>query len=120
MVELQRAIVYPEILLAQTSLSVPGLMPPTYDIGGKIKTGDNLQEKLSEIDTLIAGEDHSWYQRLVNDVMSSRKSAIFKIAVGSIIVFAATGAGFEFGIRHGRDIRELHGLVEKFRSERKK
>jgi hypothetical protein len=52
-------------------------------------------------------------------VRKGRKSAIFTIGVGSIIIFSAAAAGFEFGVRYGRDIKELGRIIRSSRGPKK-
>jgi hypothetical protein len=99
-------------LPVQSKVEVPGLMPPVLTPEGKVKQPDNLAEKAEEIKRIA--DEKPWLKTLISDVRKGRKSAIFTIGVGSIIIFSAA-AGFEFGVRHGRDIKELGRIIRSSR-----
>lgn len=97
--------------IAQAHIEVAGLQPDVHDIqtGEVIKKG-NFDEKLPEVHEAISSK--LWFYKLLDDVHSGKKSAVVKLALGAIVVTAAIGSGYEFGIRHGKDIREFSHLVK--------
>jgi hypothetical protein len=103
-------------LPVQSKVEVPGLMPPVLTPEGKVKQPDNLAEKAEEIKRIA--DEKPWLKSLISDVRQGKKSAIFTVGVGSIIIFSAV-VGFEFGLRHGKDIRELSRIIRSSRGLKK-
>lgn len=100
-----------DVLIAQIDVSIPGLRPDIRDSNGIIIKSNNLTDLASEARIIFA--DKPWYRPLLNDVRRHKKSAIFLAALGGITIFVATAAGFEFGIRHGQDLRHLPKILRK-------
>lgn len=101
-------------LIAQVGVEVMGLKPETYDRNGNISHPDNLADLAKETQEIFAKKP--WFQPLLEDVLQHKKSAVFITAAGLITIFVATAAGFEFGIRHGRDLRDLQEILRKKQS----
>lgn len=100
-----------EFQIAQTDVLVPGLKPDVRaDVNGPIVKASNLEGLTDKVrDTL---DEKPWYKHLLTDVLEGKKSAVFIVSsIGVLTIFAATAAGVEFGIRHGRDLRELQNLL---------
>jgi hypothetical protein len=74
-----------------------------------VERPDNLEEVLPNLEKEIAARP--WLQQFLEDVRRGERHAIFKLAVGSIIITAAAGAGYELGVAHGRDLRALVDLL---------
>ena len=98
--------------IAEARIPVTGLQPPVHDTkrGEVIKEG-NLTNRLPELNDAI--DKRPWFRQLLKDVRAGKKSAVVTTALGGIVITAAIGAGFEFGIRHGQDLREFSKLLRK-------
>lgn len=119
----------PESFLpVEAVIDVEGLMPatmekvlkltwrgnqPEFQVEEEREIPDNLDDRLPRVAEEI--EKRPWILQLIQDVHDGKKSAIFKVSLGALVVFAALGSGFEFGIRGGRDIRELHSRLRALR-----
>lgn len=86
-------------LPVEIRVEIPGLMPPAEDRPG------NLEQKLPAIQEEL--ERREGLDTLFADVRAHKKSAIFWTVAGGLVIFVATAAGFEFGIRHGQDLKVL-------------
>lgn len=110
------------VLPVQSIIDVPGLRPPVLDRNGKIavdtKTGQalsgNIDSKLSAIEKSVR-EEHGWFPHLVQAVRNNRRSAIVVVATGSLMILSAVGTGYEFGVRHGEDIRKFYTRLQRIR-----
>lgn len=93
-------------------MEVRGLIPPVIEDTGEIRIKGNLDEP--EIQENIINEGN--IEKLKN-MAEQRLHAVWKPKLGKIAIFTATAsaiaAGIEFGIRDGRDIKELYKIVEK-------
>lgn len=98
-------------LIAQVDVEVLGLKPETRDRNGNISDPGNLADLAEKTQKIFV--EKPWFQPLLDDVLQHKKSAVFITAAGLIIIFVATAAGFEFGIRHGRDLRDLQDILRK-------
>lgn len=104
----REAVVVP----VQSVIDISGLIPPTLDSNGQIaidkRTGQtlvgNLDKKLPEIEEVVK-KSHSWLYRLAGEVRDHKKSAIVFAVTGGIMVLSAIGARYEFGVRHGEDLK---------------
>lgn len=100
----------------QAELEVPGLVPWRYDKRfkkeRKVIRPDNLKEKLPILEQEIASKP--WFKDLLEEVHAGEKKGIFTIHPGRIIITVAlaTAIGVEFGIRGGRDLKELRDSVK--------
>lgn len=106
--------------IAQVHVDVPGLMPDIINAKGEMLKQSNLGEKLPFIHDTLEGiepkEHKTFYQKIIEDIHSGKKSAIYTITgIGVLTFFVATVAGFEFGIRHGKDLRHLDSLLQPFK-----
>lgn len=119
--------------LAHRDIPIAGLMPESVRAivrGVRREAGrlivdkvqeykpDNLLEKLSEVDAVT--QQNPWLERLFQDASQGKKSAIFTIGVGTLSIIAAATAGVEFGVRGGKDIKELYNHLQDFRSRHEK
>lgn len=75
----------------------------------------NLVESPEGLDTPEAKKNRTWFQNMVGDVKEGRRSVVWVPTAGAIIFFTAAVAGYEFGIRHAKDIRELAHLAGEFK-----
>src|SRR4051812_41187611 len=111
-----------EVQIAQTEINIPGLKPdkvypPIFNNkSGKIMREGytqeaNLSEKSQEIRDEI--KKRPWLRNLWRDIRAGKKSAIVTVVLGGLVITTAAGAEFEFGIRHGRDIKEIRNLLKR-------
>lgn len=106
----------------ESVIRVIGLRPPVLDSNGQVgidgRTNKpcegNLEEKLPEIEKIIK-RAHHWLPRLVGEVTAHKKSAIVFAAVGGLTILSAVGAGYEFGIKHGEDIRDFYSRIQRIK-----
>lgn len=98
-----------EILIAQIRVDVPGVRPEIRDVNGQVVCPTNL-EGLAKV-ARETFQQKPWFGPLLRDVRQGKKSAIFVTVLGGITIFAATAAGFEFGIRHGQDLKHLPKIL---------
>ncbi|MBI4039060.1 hypothetical protein HY384_03830 [Candidatus Daviesbacteria bacterium] len=102
-------------LPVESVIPVSGLRPPVLNGNGEIAVDGrtnqflegNLEDKMPEIAEIIAKRYH-WVSRLAEEVRQHKKSAIVVAALGGLTILSAVGAGFEFGVRHGEDIRTFY------------
>lgn len=109
-------------ILAQTEIPVPGLMPATVDSNGEEKAPSNFEDIKETIAGILTATEHTetgevkekfgWIRQLANEVREHKKTAIFTIGLGAITVLAASAAGIEFGVRHGKDITRLDEIMQ--------
>lgn len=99
------------VYLAQTTVDIPGFKPDIRGFDGKINIKGNLGELSGEIQGILF--QRSFYRKLLQSVRQDRRSAIFYGVIGGISIVAATAVGFEFGIRHGQDLRILPKLLKR-------
>lgn len=103
-------------IIAQLVLPVSRCLPEVRNAKtDEITEQDTLKENLAELEEEI--KNRPWFKQLLDDVRTDKKSAVFKVIVGGIIVTAATAVAYEFGIAHGRDLKELHELLEKHKKQ---
>lgn len=101
-----------ELLIAEIGVEVPGLKPDVRSsTDDKIIRPSNLDTLAEKVDEILSNKP--WYRLLLDDVSQSKKSAIFTIALGTLTIFVATAAGFEFGIRHGQDLKHLPKILSR-------
>lgn len=92
-------------------VDIPGLRPAVYDSEGKVIEPDNLGDLTEEARAIF--DEKPWYRTLLAEVRQHQKSAIFVTVLGGITIFVATAAGFEFGLRHGQDLRHLPRILRR-------
>lgn len=104
--------------VVSVTIPVPGITPEHFFKDGKLKPG-GIMKKIKA--TLREhGEKGDEERQLVNwthiaeKVKNGEMSGKFKVTSGAIVIFLA-GAGFEFGLRDGKDIKHLLALVHKGR-----
>jgi len=102
---------HPVIPVVSENIPMGGIKPDMVLRDDTIVEG-NFHEKKDLI--LQELNKHPWFMTLAEDVRTNRKSAILVTFVGGVAIIAAAAAGYEFGIRHGRDIKQL------FESKKKK
>ena len=78
----------------------------------------NLDAKLADVADAIKARP--WFRKLVRDVRLGKKTSIVTISLGALVVTTAVGAGIELGIRHGKDLRDLAELIDKFSKRRRR
>jgi hypothetical protein len=95
---------HPIIPVQSGIVLVPGLRPDAFHREGGFTAGnfDELRPQVME-----ALNRHSGFKALVKDIKEHKKSAIIITSVGSLTLLVAAVAGYEFGIRHGRDVQQL-------------
>ncbi len=86
-------------------IEVPGLK------AGNHRSVSNYTELPEEKRRIFS--EKPWYRILLSDVRKHKKSAIFVTTFGGVIIFVAGVAGFEFGVRDGRDLRILPKLLKR-------
>lgn len=97
-------------LPVQTEIEVPGLLPGVFDKDNNCVKPSNLEAKLPELERAIAKK--TWISELLAEVRSGEKKGVFAITPGRLtITVAATALGVEFGIRGGRDLKELWNSI---------
>lgn len=113
-----------ELRPVETVLSIPGLRPGSVDsrvrlvIGGSLPqwevekrmVPDNLNEQIDKVAVAIA--ERPWIDDLIKDIEGGRRSAVYKVSLGAIVILVAGVAGYEFGIREGRDFHNLYERVK--------
>lgn len=97
--------------LAQAGVDIPGLRPEIRGSDGRITRPSNLTDLAEQAKEVFITKP--WYRLLLRDVRQGKKSAVFITVLGGITIFAATAAGFEFGIRHGQDLRNLPRILKR-------
>lgn len=60
-----------------------------------------------------------WFNDLRGDVESGKKRAWYYAAIGGVVVLVGS-AGIEFGLLHGKDIKELIEKVDKYKENHKR
>ncbi|MBI2074646.1 MAG: hypothetical protein HYT83_02275 [Candidatus Levybacteria bacterium] len=118
--------------LVQTIIPIAGLRPeytrrrldlvrggaqPEFVIREETHVGDNLGEKLVEVEQVVA--EKPWLRKLLEDVVNGERSAVFIVTLGALVITTAVGAGYEFGVRGGRDLKELHYRLKEFTDKRR-
>lgn len=98
-----------DIPVGQIDVNIPPLRPDAIDTHGKIIRPSNLLAHARMARESILNT--SWYGPVMKAVREHKKDAIFVTGLGVITIFVA-GAGFEFGVRHGRDIRILQKMLK--------
>lgn len=106
---------YPEQLYpVQVNIDVPGVRPTLRRENGQLQVTSNLEKP--EVAEQLSKEVHEkkpWFVTSLKEaVLRGERSGIWIPVVGGVSVFVAA-AGFEFGIRHGKDIKELYALLSK-------
>lgn len=99
--------------VVQLGVDVPELRPENRDSNGRVTKLSNLSDISIEANKVLS--EKPWYRTLIGDVRKSRKSAIFIVSLGSLIIFVAGMGGFEFGVRNGKDLRILPKLLKRKR-----
>ncbi len=111
MAEIKKGECHVDVSLAQTHISIPGLTPDIQGADGKIVARGNFKELSQEVKRTLAREP--WFKELLKNVRQDKQSAIFYGVVGGLTIIAATTMGFEFGIRHGKDLKILPKLLKR-------
>ena len=95
---------HPIMPVVSERIPMGGIRPDMVGPDNTVREG-NFNDKR----TLILEElnKRPWFRALAEDVQANRKSAILVTFVGGVMIIAVAAAGYEFGIRHGRDIRQL-------------
>ena len=96
-------------MISQFSVPVEDLLPEVRN-SKAVERPDNLREVLPNLEREI--EARPWLRQFLEDVRRGDRKAIFQLAVGSIIITAAT---YELGVAHGRDVKEIVALLQKRR-----
>ena len=97
--------------IVETWIDVPGLRPEVvHTATGAIRQDDNLQERLPEVQAAL--DARPWLKDLWRDIRQGRRSATVVVCLGGLLVVTAVGAEFEFGMRRGRDVRDLVKLLK--------
>lgn len=113
---IERSRYEPEVLIGQLNLEVPGLKPEIRTDDGKVICQSNLDELMDKTDEAL--NKKPWYKPLLRDVLEDKKSAVFIVSsIGVLTIFAATVAGFEFGIRHGKDLKHLSEMLDRRKAQ---
>ena len=99
------------VAIGRVDVDVPGLKPDQRDSNGRVKIPNNLFDLSREASKIFS--EKPWYRDLLTDVRKHRKSAVFITSLGSIAIFVAGAAGFEFGVRHGRDLNVLPKILKR-------
>lgn len=61
-----------------------------------------------------------WFKDLIKDVKAGKKTALIEAGAGVLMFFVAVGAGYEFGVRKGIDLREwINNMNEKIKDAKK-
>ena len=95
-------------------IEVPGLTSEIRGKNGKIVLESNWEEKLDSIEEEFT--KRPWIQRLIDDVRSNKRVAQAVPILGGIIIFAAVaGIGIELRNRGGKNLKDLHDLINKIR-----
>ncbi len=96
----------------QTELKVAGLTPGVYDQDNNCIRPDNLHARLPQLEQEIANKP--WFLRLLEDVHQGVYTGNETIHHSRIIITVAlaTALGVEFGIRGGRDLKDLRKSVK--------
>ena len=97
--------------VVQVDVSIPGLRPEIHGSDGKISRLSNLSNLAKQAREIFS--EKPWYRPLLSDVRQGKKSAIFVTALGGITIFVAAAAGFEFGVRHGKDLKHLPRILKR-------
>lgn len=97
--------------VGRLEVNIPRLKPDSVSAEGKIIRPGNLFKMTAETNEELAKKP--WYKTLLSDVRKHRKSAVFITSLGSIAIFVAGAAGFEFGVRHGRDLKILPKILKR-------
>ena len=74
-----------------------------------------LAGNVEELTPLITAtlDSEPWFRKLAKKVADHEQSAILVASLGAVVIIAAGVAGFEFGVRNGRDIRQFLPKKEK-------
>ena len=117
-------------LPVQTVIPVVGLQPshtqkrvefvsfapsPTYKVT-EHRVPDNLEDMMPSVVAEL--ENRPWFLKFMEDVGRGEKKGVFVVALGALVITSGI-AGFEFGVRGGRDVQELWQKVRTFLEERK-
>lgn len=110
------------LTFAQTQIQIPGLMPAAIDHDGEERVPsnfDHIRDTIGEVllatERMKTGEireKFGWIHQLADEVREHKKTAIFTISLGAITILAASVAGAEFGVRHGKDIGYLDEIMQ--------
>lgn len=99
------------LTVGQVHIEVPGLKPDTLDNKGRVIKPGNLSERVDVIHKTFF--EKPWLRGLMSSVRNEEKSAVFYITAGGIVIFVAGVAGFEFGVRHAKDLGILPKLLKR-------
>lgn len=99
----------PDVPVGQLEVSIPGLRPEIRNLDGRVISPNNLGDLAEGARAIF--DEKPWYRPLLKEIRQHKKSAIFVAVLGGITIFVATAAGFEFGIRHGQDLRHLPKIL---------
>lgn len=91
--------------VASEEIIIPGLHPDAGNPDSKTFHPSNLDDLMPDVAQALGKRE--WFGKLAQDVLDNKKSAVFVTLVGGIVIFAAAGVGYEFGLRKGKDIRHL-------------
>ncbi len=98
--------------ICEAVIPVVGLRPGKRNPEtGEIIEDNNLRE--CRPDLLVSLKRANWFKPLLRDVRKGDKSAIAKLALGSIVVVAVIGAGYKFGVPDAVDLRNFKELFNK-------
>jgi hypothetical protein len=102
------------------TVTVGGIYPELGEEGQKGYRPSNVFDEKVFPRVAEALKNREWFGKLAQDVLDNKKSAVFVVMVSGIVIFAAAGAGYEFGIRKGKDIRHLVSGINQLRRKSSK
>lgn len=100
-----------DVPIAQIDIKIPKLIPEIPHSNGSVLRESNLKDLADEAGEIF--NEKPWFRPLSEEIEQHKKSATFVIVLGGISIFVAASAGFEFGIRHGKDIKDLIDMARK-------
>lgn len=90
----------------------PGLRPETtHSKTGEVITPSNIdseemKEQLKEIFDKNSKRG-KWLREMRRDIREGKRSVVYLEELGALTFLVAAGVAFEFGVRHGKDIKIL-------------
>lgn len=98
-------------------MEVQGLRADIFDENGNKVVESNLQDPKILAKTKEALTKAPWYKSLLEEVKANKKRVLIVTTLGGISLFVA---GFEFGVRGGKDIKDFLVLFKKHRTKKSK
>ena len=103
--------------IAESLVPIPGLRPELrHPRTGEVIRQTNLDEKLDELADAV--RSRPWLQQVLRDVRAGHRTSIVTVSFGVLVLTTAVGASIELGLRHGRDLREIAGLLDEWSRRR--